>query len=227
MKQPLSAAFVFWLPRALLAILVLFSVIPLFNTGLFIIDLISHFRVQYFLCAVVALIFFAINRRKPWILISIFCVGVNGGLIVPFYLQLPNNVAIENPKLRLLVANVHSRNTHHDEFISIVRAQDPDVVAAMEVTPQWKDALRAINENYPFSEIVPGIGNFGIALFSKHPFSRIELKTFVSGGPLSVVGEIRFADQTLKIIATHPVPPGVARFFCVKEPAIKGNRKVR
>lgn len=216
---------VFWLSRSLLVTLFLFSVIPLFNLEYFLVDLVSHFRVQYLICGVVALIFFAINRQKPWILASIFCVGVNLWLICPFYFPPPNNSAIKEPKLRLLVANVHSRNTRYIELISVVKAQNPDVIAVLEVTPEWEDVLRSINEDYPFSEIRPGAGHFGIALFSRHPFVHIELKNFVSSGPPSIVGEIQFADQPLKIIATHPVPPLAPDFFALRNEQLKAIAK--
>ncbi len=149
LKQPPTNPLVFWLSRGLLVILILFSVIPLFNLEYLLVDLVSHFRVQYLICGVVALIFFAVNRQKPWILPSIFCVGVNLWLIVPFYFPPPNSSAIKERKLRLLVANVHSRNTRYIELISVVKAQNPDVIAVIEVTPEWEDALRSINEDYP------------------------------------------------------------------------------
>ena len=57
---------------------------------------------------------------------------------------------------------------------------------------------------------MPRQDNFGIALYSKYPFVRSEIRQVGEADIPSVIAELELPEGRLTVIGTHALPPGGA-----------------
>jgi endonuclease/exonuclease/phosphatase (EEP) superfamily protein YafD len=77
----------------------------------------------------------------------------------------------------------------------------------LEVSGQWLDALDSLRESYPYSYAEAREGSFGIALFSRLPFTSA---THVDSPPLgypTIIATMDVEGTTLRLVGTHPMIP--------------------
>ena len=175
-------------------------------------DLLTHFRVQFcvlFLCAAITLL-----CLKSWRLFGGCILGLafNAFPLLP-YLIPASNADIENRQSYCLyVQNVLTSNHGSDLVLQRVEHHQPDFVALMEVNSRWQTELSVLDEKYPHRKFISDDrGNFGIALYSKYEFSKLEV---VSVEPLflpSLVADVNLSSggtaELCQLIVTHPIPP--------------------
>jgi endonuclease/exonuclease/phosphatase (EEP) superfamily protein YafD len=171
-------------------------------------DLFSHFRVQYFLgLLAVALVLLFRRRYKAPAFFGLLAI-VNACTIVPLYLgkePLPTEVS---RSYRGLLVNVNTESGVPAKVAEVIRQFDPDLVALEEVNDQWLSALSVPLRAYPYSKAMPREDNFGIALYSKYPMVRSEIRQIGEADIPSAIVELELPDGRLTVIATHPLPPG-------------------
>ncbi len=106
---------------------------------------------------------------------------------------------------RLLLANVNTANQGWERLLDLVQAEQPDVIALLEVSDAWMEGLAPLLATHPLRAAEPRGDNFGIALWSRiepttaaviqstNPsiFSRetpmIRARLPLAGGPLSLL----------------------------------------
>jgi endonuclease/exonuclease/phosphatase (EEP) superfamily protein YafD len=171
-------------------------------------ELTSHFRVQYFFTLVIITIWLASLKKLAAATVCAVFAIVNLTLILPFYLPM-GAMAQENstPVLRALLLNVNARNQNHDRVIQEITANDPHILVLLEVTPTWANELESLQKSYPYRLIAPQQGNFGIALLSKLPWKTAAIVPFGAIDRPSVVAEFQVYDQLVTLVGTHPSPP--------------------
>lgn len=171
-------------------------------------DLFSHFRVQYFFgLAAVTLILLFPRRYKACFFFGMLSL-VNGGLIATLYFG-------ESPQptkggYRSLLMNVNTFCGKPEKVAQTINQMAPDLVVLEEVNDRWLSELSTSLRAYPYSRTIPREDNFGIALYSKHPFIRSEIRQVGEADVPSVIAELELPDGPLTVIATHPLPPGGA-----------------
>lgn len=72
--------------------------------------------------------------------------------------------------LRVFYANLFRRNTHYDELRGMIDKSSPDVVALVEFSKAWGEGLK-LDSLYPYQFSYPAEDDFGLALYSRVPFS--------------------------------------------------------
>lgn len=170
-------------------------------------ELLCNFKLQYLVGAIGCLAMLAIGRRWRWAAVAMVLVIYHAALIVPWYLP-ADQTHRDNPghRLKLLVANVFTANTDHQRLLDRVEQEQPDVVVLMEVDRRWVAAMEPLTERMPVHLAEPRSHNFGIALFSRLPIDKLQTTYFGNDLP-SITGELRWAGQTIRLVATHPLPP--------------------
>ncbi len=186
-----------------------FSLTGYLGTWHLYLELTSHFKVQYLAIACVGLIFFALNRRKWLVLLSLFCMALNLAVIVPWYMPQPkaNAATTSGQQVRVLLANVLTSNRRYSEVVSLVETEKPDIAVFLEVNEVWSKELKAIENNLPFSLDYPREDNFGISLYSKFPLQNARVEFFANEDVASILAEFPVKDKVISAIATHPLPP--------------------
>jgi endonuclease/exonuclease/phosphatase (EEP) superfamily protein YafD len=173
-------------------------------------DLFSHFRVQYLLgLSAVALVLLFPRRYRASAFFGIFAI-INFCTIVPLYVGKETLPAQVSRSYRSLLINVNTESGNPDKVARVISQLEPDIVVLEEINTSWLSALSAQLGTYGYSRARPRDDNFGIALYSKHPFAQSEIRHIGEADVPSVIAELELPDGRLTVIATHPLPPGGA-----------------
>ncbi len=170
-------------------------------------DLFAHFRVQYFAGLTLAAVLLLILRQRKTAAFFGLVAVVNLCTILPLYFGRVDLVSASKPKLRAMLLNVNRISGKVDRVAQTIEDFNPDIVVLEEVDARWVDELRAVMAGYPHSKIQPREDNFGIALYSRLPFTRAEIVYIGEAGVPSVVAEVETKHGAFTVIATHPLPP--------------------
>lgn len=119
------------------------------------------------------------------------------------------------PGLRVFLANVLTRNLHHDQIIAQIEAADPDVIVILELSSQLRDVMQmefGTSHEYVIAEYQDD-GNFGIGLWSRYPLTEARIFHLNSQYLPSIEANVECHTRTIRVFATHPLPPVGVRNF--------------
>lgn len=112
--------------------------------------------------------------------------------------------AVDGPRLKVVSANVWYRNDSYAAALNYLESTDADVIALIEVTPQWLTALQPLDAKYPYRiDCLASTTPCEILLLSKHPFRRAYAGRIEGRAPVIAWGEISFAGRSVTVAATH------------------------
>lgn len=189
----------------------------------FALDLASHFRVQAMAALLVAAPLLLVLRSRKWAAVS-FTAGCFLLVSLCSYWW-PAAASTSTGTYRLMTMNVRTDNPLHDQAIKAILAHDPDFIVLQETDAAWIASLdEALAAAWPHRQRVPRSDNFGIALYSKLPWSSCELVEFTDQLPTPALdARFELADgQRLRLIGTHPLPPMNARLWESRNAAFAG-----
>ncbi len=169
------------------------------------IELFAHFRLQYLVVSFLLLIVFAVLRVPAFAILMLAVTIVNASFVVPWYSG--SGEKTHESDLRLLHANVLSKNDDYGRLLELVEKEAPDIVLLQEFSPGWQDATKPLQQVFPFSYTLPREGNFGIALFSRLPLESVRHVASPPLGYPTIVATLVLAESKLTIISTHPTIP--------------------
>ncbi len=191
--------------QAAASVTILFSFATSFHFAHRLIEPLSHFRLQYLVASLLFLIVFAVLRRPVYAVLLLVTSVFNASYVLPWYFgdaPIANNTA-----LKILHANVHSRNDDYERLFELIELENPDVIFLQEISPTWLSAIERLREDYPYNYAEPREGNFGIAMFSR---VALDSATHVDSPPLNyptIVATLTINSKLLTIINTHPTIP--------------------
>lgn len=176
-------------------------------------DLFSHFRVQYLIGLVCLALLFVVGRRRKAASACLLAAVLNAIVVLPLYFggeTLPTRSA---RTFRVLQLNVNTQQGDPHRVLQLVEQLDPDFIALEELSRHWVQQLSVLETKYPHSLVLPREDNFGIGLYSKHELLEGQITEFGSAEIPSAVAGISLAGTTVRVIATHPLPPMSASNF--------------
>jgi endonuclease/exonuclease/phosphatase (EEP) superfamily protein YafD len=202
-----------WVARPLFIPILIGSLLAYGGEWHQILELATHFRMQYLLVALFTLLLYGFAKRRTEIVLCLFCVSLNVVDILPWYL--PAAQTASGHPLRVMVSNVLTSNKRYGDFLRYVQQEQPAVLVAMEINDEWQKQLQALKPILPYSIAVPSSDNFGIALFSKYPLEQAKIKNWGAGAYVvpSLQANITIGLTPLTLIATHPLPPLKPDYF--------------
>ena len=171
-------------------------------------DLCSHFRVQYCLGLGAAATLLLIPRKL--LLASLFgaLAAVNLCTILPMYFGRAPVPAAAGQPVRAMLCNVNTRTGRVADVAAVIRRFNPDIVVLEEVSAKWMADLEPVMDGYRYSQSEPREDNFGIALWSKFPFTGSRIVNVGSAGVPTIIAEVDTMRGKCTVVATHPLPPG-------------------
>jgi endonuclease/exonuclease/phosphatase (EEP) superfamily protein YafD len=178
-------------------------------------ELASHFRVQWLVLLIAALsMLLGAQRYKSAALLAALA-ALNLRTIVPFYFGAqPSRTTTHNAgHLRIISLNVHAENRQHEPIVTLIRETSPDFVTLFEVNPSWDPVMRVLRHQLPYTQIVLRRGHFGLALLSRYPIQRSELKEFGTISVYAIVAHLTVDMQPLTIIGAHVLAPLNRRYW--------------
>ncbi|MBT3193614.1 MAG: hypothetical protein HN341_13780 [Verrucomicrobia bacterium] len=183
-----------------------------------VLDLFSHFRVQYLLGLAALAILFAVVRRHRTAVIFLVVACVNAGVVLPLYVG-GTSIAPEGGELlRVMLLNVNTERGDPERVKQAIQEISPDVVVLEEINTRWVRDLVWLFETHPHSCIQPRSDNFGIGVFSRRPLSESRVVHIGAAQVPSIVATVNIRGLELGLVATHPLPPsGVEYSLCRDE----------
>ena len=189
------------------------GLLGLFSSFHWVADLLSHFRVQYFLClAGVALLLLVPGRWKTSALFGALA-AINLWMIVPLYLGKTEQPLSSSAPIRIVFANVNTRWGDPERVAEVVGRFRPDVLVLEEVSEAWLAELAPVLSEYPSAVSRPREDNFGILLCSRFPFMQSRILSIGEAGVPSAMAEIETPSGRCTVLATHLCPPTGDRYY--------------
>jgi endonuclease/exonuclease/phosphatase (EEP) superfamily protein YafD len=198
------------------------SILSLLPYKIFLLDLISHFQLQYFWLLSLGLLF--CWRITPFLQRLFFLFGLLANLWLLIQLYLPPSIACTDCQysekaIHLMIANVRTRNDLYQRFVDAV-PPETEVLGLLEIDSQWIAGLEPLLDRFPYRYEHPRPDNFGLALFSKYPLAEASLLNTEeiknSGLPPTLSVKVLTPSSAINLILTHPVPPQNDEFFAIR-----------
>jgi endonuclease/exonuclease/phosphatase (EEP) superfamily protein YafD len=170
-------------------------------------ELFSHFRMQY--CAVAAMlaVILLLFRDRDWALGMLAIAAVNAAMLVPWYFPHDYQVGENASSLTILHANVYGRNDDYRRFVELLAAEQPDIFFVQEMGAGMLEALLAVHSDYPFHEAVVRDDFFGIAVYSRLPLDQVLVHESPPFSLPSLIVRVQLASGPITLLSTHPSPP--------------------
>ncbi len=202
--------------RAAAVATLLLSLVTIVDTGLHAVELFAHFRLQYFVAALVLLPLFAVQRAPLYALMMLGTAAVNGGYLLPWYEAA--QAAEPGTPLKLLYANVSSKNEDYAALVALVESEQPDMVFLMEFSPGWQAAAENLRSSYPVSYLQPRGNKHGMAMFSRLPLAAVRHADSPPRGYPTIVARAVVNGAPVTLIGTHAsIPVGGDNFAARNE----------
>lgn len=170
------------------------------------VDLPSHFTVQYSAASLLLLPLSAYFHA--WIAAAVAGVifFVNLGELAKFLPSRPEKVP-EGPKLKILQANVLKSNRKPDKLRALIALTEPDIVTCCEVNPEFAAMLAGLKGDYPHQLITTGTNSYRVAVLSRLPFDKIEQAAFGGTRTQAVIFRVTLDGRPVEGVSLHPYTP--------------------
>jgi endonuclease/exonuclease/phosphatase (EEP) superfamily protein YafD len=170
-------------------------------------ELFSHFRVQWLVLAA-ALASLAVARRQPVWAVALGTCAIANGAAAWAYLPLPWRTsppaeaaaAAAVAHVKLLSANLWFHATDATRLLKLVEDESPDVVVLVEFTGSWYRAVEPLRAEYPYRLEDPSERADGIALYSRFPLENA--KTFELSRP-AIEARVQAPAGTFTLYGLH------------------------
>ena len=183
----------------------LFSIATAFDHLHRLLELFSHFRLQYLAVSTLLFIGLAAFRRRGMAALMLAMVLVNALYVAPWYW--PRAEAGETSSLVLLHANILASNADTARLLDHIEREQPDMVFLQELTQQHLPLLERLAATFPYVLLQPQDDPFGIGAWSKHPFVAADIIPTPPRQHPSLKIVIDYDGEPVTIFSTHPVPP--------------------
>jgi endonuclease/exonuclease/phosphatase (EEP) superfamily protein YafD len=174
-----------------------------------VLDIASHFRLQYGVILIVAGVLAWWLGSPVLGLIAALLAFSNLIVVIPLY-WLPGQALAatgQSPVRRVLFANLWQPNQSHADVLHLVEQNNPDLILLVESNQRWLDELEPLRQAYPFWVVQPREDNYGVALLSCHPVLEREVCAFSAAGVPSIVAQVDLDGRAITVVCTHPPPP--------------------
>lgn len=113
--------------------------------------------------------------------------------------------------LKILYANVLTSNTDPSPLLALIAAEQPDLVALLEIDARWERQLTPLlAADYPHRFARTREDNFGLALYARVQPGGGRVEFFADVETPSFDFTFPHPDGDIRMLLTHPLPPGDA-----------------
>lgn len=220
-QQPLSSAvkslavsLLLKIPKAAFLYIPILTLMAFFGDVYWLLELTTHFRLQYFVLSVFFSLLFAVMKLWRWAGVALICLVINSFSVVPWYLPSKSVQADSGgQKLRLLLSNVLWDNQNRSAVMETARREQPDVAFFQEVTFPWAKELEALRAEFPHYRLAPAEEAGGVAVFSRIPAVKAEVAPLADFNGPALLVQLNIGNQLVSIVSVHTPPPGGKQNF--------------
>lgn len=185
-------------------------------------DLLSHFRWQYFFVCLFGVGWSLAQRRPRWVqAVGLASLLVNAAAIYVLKGN-PAYAAGTSDRLRVVSLNVFTGNPDKARVLDYLRSTDADVLFLVEVDPEWAAALARLTATYPHQLLAPRDDNFGLALLSRVPLRSLQVIQLSALATPSLLARLTYAGHELAILGIHPPPPMNGEMSATRDAGLRG-----
>lgn len=110
--------------------------------------------------------------------------------------------------ISIISANVYQENTDFSRFIELIKIHNPDIFLTMESNQNWENAMRDLEEFYPYHVKVALENTYGIHLYSKLEIVSKKVHYFVADDIPCIETQMKSEDSfVFNFFGVHPPPP--------------------
>lgn len=179
-------------------------------------DLTSHFRLQYLTALLACSFLLLIVKHWKTTLVCWLFIIINLWQILPWYLPVPPRQPLRLHhinRLKILLINLNSRNPDHSQAIRYIQQVNPDILALQEINQDWLSSLSATLTSYPYQQAVPRKDHTGLGIFSQIPLTTTTVEHYGAAQLPTIIAHASFSNQPVTVVLTHPLPPITAQDF--------------
>ncbi len=178
-------------------------------------DNLSHFRVQYFsilFLLSIGLIFLKSYRAA---IFSALLASVNAAEFIPAYLpQLKvNEVTAAPSSFRAVTMNLYSYNQNSEEIRAFLKQTEPDFIVIEEFNRRHRIELQQTLKKYVYMQLSERDDGSGMGFFSRIKFEKADVLLFKDNQIPFVVAKLKNMPGDLTLIGVHLDPPRNDKFF--------------
>jgi len=170
-------------------------------------DLFSHFRVQYLVGLGLTGLIHLFSRRFKLAVLFLCMACVNLGLVLPLYFQRPGGKLSTSKPVRAMLLNVNTFLGNPQRVRQVIEEADPDILVLEEINTEWVQHLEWLIGTHRYYYFQPRPDNFGIGLYSRFPLVKGEVVYIGESQVPSIVVTVGTGEGRLGVLATHPLPP--------------------
>jgi endonuclease/exonuclease/phosphatase (EEP) superfamily protein YafD len=194
---------------------------------IWLLELPGHFRMQIALVAILVTgVFFVFRAWRQGAIAAIATVFL-AAPIASLWLPMESRTQTQRNGLRILALNVFTANRNHAAVRDLILESGADIVGLQEVNERWLEQLSGLEPRYPHWVVQPREDNFGIALLSRFPLERAEIRTLAHESLPYAVGHLTLQGQPLTIVLAHPVPPARGGYVALRNRQLEELARVR
>ncbi|MEZ5670596.1 MAG: endonuclease/exonuclease/phosphatase family protein [Alphaproteobacteria bacterium] len=169
-------------------------------------DLATHFRMHYFVAALVLLALCILWRQYLGGALVLLCGAVHAVWLAPLLLPIGSGSAVgaTGRPFRVATVNVSESNTTPGRVLAVIDALQPDILALQETTVWWPEAPASLLEAYPYQAPLAWDLGRSVTLISRFPITAHQMW---DGGGLRVQFPVLTVDvdgRPVTVIAVHP-----------------------
>ncbi|WP_298396871.1 endonuclease/exonuclease/phosphatase family protein [Flavobacterium sp.] len=200
---------------SLVLLVVILTILPLFNNQHWIFRLGDFLKVHvFYLTLILSSIGLVLYDQidivfHTLLLIIVLFHGITVLKYTRLYrLPIKTKSSDSSSTISILSANIYQYNKNYDKFQNLISKHNPDIFITLESNSDWEIANRVLEHNYPFSHKVTLENTYGMHLYSKFPLSGIKEHYFVADDIPSL--EVHFhlkEGYHFVVFVVHPPPP--------------------
>ncbi|MCP4093983.1 MAG: endonuclease/exonuclease/phosphatase family protein [Planctomycetes bacterium] len=152
---------------------------------------------------------FALKQRRQSAVLASFAL-FNAVLISPAFFGTGSHqvAAGESAPLRLMSINLLSSSNGNDSVRLEIESKNPQIVVFLEVNSWWQSELDGfLSSTYPYSQAQPREDNFGMTIFSKIPWSELQVLDLGGDQVPSMLATFDNDGKPFHMLAVHFFPP--------------------
>jgi len=180
-------------------------------------DLFSNFTVQYFiLTAILSVLLLGRGQRTAGVVTLFVCILQISKLVPMWFEDNSINEQQKYEEVSIMQYNVFKFNWFKEDAMDwiVEESENADIIVLHEVTFDWLPVLEALKEKFKYHKIEPRTDSWGVAVFSKLPYSKFEMKETKSGAPVAIVyANTKNNHKPFSVYAVHTDPPILPKYW--------------
>lgn len=170
-------------------------------------ELVSHFRLLYFLVTLLLVVPVAFLRRRTIVISWIFLLVLTILPMMPLMIQVDHSLVSPNTeRIKILQANLWGgKNTNKAGVLENIHKFDPDILVFSEITAKWEKFFDTELSAYRYRKIETQFG--GIAVYSKLPLSNTRVIYYGNVHRPRIEAEVQSGHEKFLLIAAHTFIP--------------------